>query len=100
MRDTETDMKSECRPTMVLRRLTSWLVLLGVVANLGACAVSPAGHRTGGGLFFKIKSENQKEGGSGFFKKGVGGDGKKFFLGPQPMQEAFYEGEGPAVQRR
>src|SRR5260221_3076217 len=99
MRDTETDMKSECRPTMVLRRLTSWLVLLGVVANLGACAVSPAGHGTAAGIFYKLNSKSKREVASDFYKIGVSEYVKKLYLVESRVQETCYDDERSGVER-
>jgi hypothetical protein len=100
MRDTETDMKSECRPTMVLRRSTSWLGLLGVVANLGACAVSPAGHGTAADMFYKLNSNSKRQVASDFYKMGVSDDVKNLYWAQRRMQEPCYDDERAALQRK
>jgi hypothetical protein len=93
-------MKSECRPTMVLRRLTSGLVLLGVVASLGACAVSPAGHGTAADMFYKLNSNSKRQVASDFYKMGVSDDVKNLYWAQRRMQEPCYDDERPALQRK
>jgi hypothetical protein len=93
-------MRSKCRPTMVLRRLTSGLLLLGVVASLGACAVSPAGHGTAADMFYKLNSNSKRQVASDFYKMGVSDDVKNLYWAQRRMQEPCYDDERPALQRK
>jgi hypothetical protein len=85
---------------MELRRLISRLELTTVVASLGACAVSPAGHGTAADMFYKLNSNSKRQVASDFYKMGVSDDVKNLYWAQRRMQEPCFDDERPALQRK